>query len=313
MLKTIGRRVLIVIPMLWVIATLAFYLVNLIPGTPGRTILGESATEEQVAALNKELGYDRPLIAQYGSWLSDAVRGQFGNSLQTGRSAVSDIMERLPITLSIVIAATIISIAVGVTLGVLAATRGRRLDRAIQGASSLAMSLPSFWLGVLLVYAVALKLGLLPAVGYVPLAESPVDWVRSLILPAVSVAMIGTAAITRQTRGALLDQLNQDYVRTLFATGLSRRSVVLKHALRNASVPIATNVGFQFIGLLGSTVIVEQVFAINGLGQLTVQAVNSKDLPLLLTIVVLTTAIVIVVNLLVDVVTVWLNPKARRA
>jgi peptide/nickel transport system permease protein len=312
-LKTIGRRVLIVIPMLWVIATLAFYLVNLIPGTPGRTILGESATEEQVAALNKELGYDRPLIAQYGSWLSDAVRGQFGNSLQTGRSAVSDIMERLPITLSIVIAATIISIAVGVTLGVLAATRGRRLDRAIQGASSLAMSLPSFWLGVLLVYAVALKLGLLPAVGYVPLAESPVDWVRSLILPAVSVAMIGTAAITRQTRGALLDQLNQDYVRTLFATGLSRRSVVLKHALRNASVPIATNVGFQFIGLLGSTVIVEQVFAINGLGQLTVQAVNSKDLPLLLTIVVLTTAIVIVVNLLVDVVTVWLNPKARRA
>jgi peptide/nickel transport system permease protein len=312
-LKTIGRRLLIVIPMLWVIATLAFYLVNLIPGSPARTILGESATQEQVAQLNKELGYDRPLIVQYGSWLGDVVRGDFGTSLQSSRSAVSDVMERLPITLSIVISATLISIVVGVTLGVVAATRGRRLDRTIQGASSLAMSLPSFWLGVLLVYAISLKLGLLPAVGYVPIADSPVDWLKSLVLPAVSVAMIGTAAITRQTRGALLDQLNQDYVRTLFATGLSRRSVVLKHALRNASVPIATNVGFQFIGLLGSTVIVEQVFAINGLGQLTVQAVNSKDLPLLLTIVVLTTSIVIVVNLLVDIVTVWLNPKARRA
>lgn len=313
MLKIIGKRVLAVIPMLWAIATIAFYLVNLIPGTPGRTILGDAASQAQVDALNHELGYDRPLIVQYGDWLAGAVRGDFGNSLQFGRPAVTDVTERLPITLSIALAATLISVVLGVVIGVAAANGGHWLDRILQGGSSLAMALPSFWLGVLLVFVFAITFPWFPAVGYVPFTEDPVGWLKSITLPSVSVAMIGVATVSRQTRAALVHELGQDYIRTLHATGVSSRSIVLKHALRNASTPIATSVGFQFIGLLGSTVIVEQVFGINGLGQLVLGAVTSKDLPLLLTVITFTTAMVIAVNLVVDLVTVWLNPKARRA
>jgi peptide/nickel transport system permease protein len=312
MLKIVGKRILVVIPMLWAIATIAFYLVNLIPGTPGRTILGDSASQAQVDALNHQLGYDRPLLVQYGDWLAGAVRGHFGDSLQSGRPAVTDVAARLPITLSVVVAATVISIVLGVAVGVLSANGTRWLDQILQGVSSLAMAIPSFWLGVLLVFVFALGLNWFPAIGYVPFAENPGEWLSSIALPSLSVAMVGTATVTRQTRAALIHELGQDYIRTLYATGVSQRSIVFKHALRNASTPIATSVGFQFIGLLGSTVIVEQVFGINGLGQLILGAVTSKDLPLLLTVIIFTTALVIAVNLIVDLVTVWLNPKARR-
>jgi len=312
MLKIVGKRILVVIPMLWAIATIAFYLVNLIPGTPGRTILGDSASQAQVDALNHQLGYDRPLLVQYGDWLAGAVRGHFGDSLQSGRPAVTDVAARLPITLSVVVAATVISIVLGVAVGVLSANGTRWLDQILQGVSSLAMAIPSFWLGVLLVFVFALGLKWFPAIGYVPFAENPGEWLSSIALPSLSVAMVGTATVTRQTRAALIHELGQDYIRTLYATGVSQRSIVFKHALRNASTPIATSVGFQFIGLLGSTVIVEQVFGINGLGQLILGAVTSKDLPLLLTVIIFTTALVIAVNLIVDLVTVWLNPKARR-
>ncbi|SPT57461.1 ABC transporter permease [Actinomadura madurae] len=313
MLRIVGKRILAVVPMLWAIATIAFYLVNLIPGSPGRTILGDAASQEQVDALNHRLGHDRPLLVQYGDWLAGAVRGDFGDSLQSGRSAVGDVATRLPITLSIAIAATVISVVIGVLVGVAAANGGRWLDRVLQGGSSVAMAVPSFWLGVLLVFVFALGLEWLPAVGYVPFTEDPGEWLKSIVLPSVSVAMIGTATVGRQTRAALIHELGQDYIRTLYATGVPARSIVLKHALRNASTPIATTVGFQFIGLLGSTVIVEQVFGINGLGQLVLGAVTSKDLPLLLTVIIFTTAMVIAVNLIVDLLTVWLNPKARRA
>ena len=312
MLKIVGKRILVVIPMLWAIATIAFYLVNLIPGTPGRTILGDSASQAQVDALNHQLGYDRPLLVQYGDWLAGAVRGHFGDSLQSGRPAVTDVAARLPITLSVVVAATVISIVLGVAVGVLSANGTRWLDQILQGVSSLAMAIPSFWLGVLLVFVFALGLKWFPAIGYVPFAENPGEWLSSIALPSLSVAMVGTATVTRQTRAALIHELGQDYIRTLYATGVSQRSIVFKHALRNASTPIASSVGFQFIGLLGSTVIVEQVFGINGLGQLILGAVTSKDLPLLLTVIIFTTALVIAVNLIVDLVTVWLNPKARR-
>ncbi|QXV99934.1 MULTISPECIES: ABC transporter permease [Rhodococcus] len=313
MLITISKRLLTVIPMLWAIATMAFLLVNLMPGSPGRTILGESATPEAVEALNEQMGYNRPLVVQYWSWLTGVLTGDFGTSLQTGRPAITDVNSRLPITLSVVIGAVILTVLVGLTFGVLSAMSSRRIDRGTQAFSSLMMSVPSFWLGALLVLVFSVKLGMFPSVGYVPIEQSFSGWLSSITLPAISVGAVGVAAISRQTRGAMLDVLGNDYIRTLRATGIPHRSLVFRHALRNASIPIVTSVGFQFIGLLGGTVIVEQVFALNGLGALTLQAVNAKDLPMILTVVICTTTIVLAVNLLVDIANSWLNPKMRRS
>jgi len=312
-LRTVLRRLLVVVPMLWGIATLAFCLVNLIPGSPARTILGDGATAEQVAALDRKMGYDRPLAAQYWSWLSHVLRGDFGTSLLTSRPTTADVGARLPITLSVVAGAVLLTVVVGVAVGVLSAIGGRRLDRAGQSVLSFFMAVPSFWLGVLLVFLLSIRLGWLPATGYVPFAHSPGRWLASIALPCLSVAAVGIATVARQTRGAMLDVLTKDYIRTLRAAGVSNRSLIFRHALRNASIPIVTSVGFQFIGLLGSTVIVEQVFALNGLGALTLSAVNGKDFPVVLTVVLFTTTIVLAANLLVDVANAWLNPKARRA
>ncbi len=310
--KTIAQRLLIVIPMLFIIATAAFFLVSLIPGSPGRTILGETAPEADVVALDHQLGYDQPLIQQYLSWLSRVVRLDFGTSIVTGRSAVTDISNRIPITLSIVAGAMLLTVVIGVVLGVLSATRGATTDRLVQAGSGFAMAVPSFWLAVLLVLIFSVWLGVLPATGYVPFARSPGRWFESLILPCLAVSLVGVAAITRQTRSAMLHVLDQDYIRSLRAAGISNRSVVFKHALRNASTPIVTNAGFQFIGLLGSTVIIETVFGINGIGQLTLSSVNAKDLPMVLTIVIYTTFMVVVVNLIVDLINIMLNPKVRQ-
>jgi peptide/nickel transport system permease protein len=299
--------------MLWGIATLAFCLVNLIPGSPARTILGDGATAGQVAELDRKMGYDRPLAVQYGSWLSHVVRGDFGTSLLTGRPTTADVGARLPITLSVVAGAVLLTVLAGITVGVLGAIGGRRVDRAGQSVLSFFMAVPSFWLGVLLVFLFSIKFGWLPATGYVPFGNSPGRWLASIALPCLSVAAVGIATIGRQTRGAMLDVLTKDYIRTLRASGISRRSLILKHALRNASIPIVTSVGFQFIGLLGSTVIVEQVFGLNGLGSLTLSAVNGKDFPVVLTVVLFTTGIVLAANLLIDVANAWLNPKARRS
>lgn len=311
MWKVIGKRALIVVPMLWAIVTLTFLLVQLLPGDPGRTILGQEATVEQVRTLDHQLGVDRPLLSQYGSYLEGLVHGDFGTSILNGTPVSGIIGPRLPVTLSLAICATVVLVLIGMSLGTLAAVAGGRTDGVIRFLASIMMSLPSFWLGVILVAIFSVSLGWLPATGYTPLADSPGEWVRYLILPVLAISAAGTAAVIRQTRAAVTDVMERDYIRTLRANGASARSLVLRHALRNAAIPILATIGFQFIGILGGTVVIETVFTLPGIGQQILQAVGAHDLPVIIGIVVWTTLIVLLTNLVVDIVSIVLNPRLR--
>jgi peptide/nickel transport system permease protein len=311
MLKLIGRRLLIAIPMLFVVASLTFLLVNLIPGDPVVSILGPDASPAQYAALRHTLGLDRPLIVQYGDWLGHAVRGDFGTSLQTSVPVVDSVAQRLPVTMLVAVFGVVVTFVVGVGLGLASSLGGRVSGRVAQVASVLGVSVPNFWFGVLLVLIFAVNLAWLPATGYIPITENAGQWARSLVLPVVTVALGGVAAIARQTRAAMNEALAKDYVRTLLASGTPRHVIVLKHALRNASIPVVTSLGFQFIGIFGGTFVIEQVFALPGLGQLTISSIGTHDIPVVQGVVLVTATLVIVVNLVVDVLYSLLNPKVR--
>ncbi|HEX4444414.1 MAG TPA: ABC transporter permease [Galbitalea sp.] len=313
MLRFIARRVLIAIPILAIVVSFTFFLVQLIPGNPAQTILGKGATAAQIAAVNHQLGLDQPIGIRFLAFWGNTLRGNLGVSLINGQPVAQSIANALPVTLSLAISATLLTGIVGIGLGVLSAVRGGAVDRIVQGSSSVGMALPSFWLAVALVLVFSILLKLLPATGYTPITQSPGQWAYGMVLPVVAIGLAGVASISRQTRSAMLETLGKDYVRSLRAQGLPTRSIIYKHALRNASIPIVTNVGFQFIGVLGGAVIIEQIFALPGIGQLTNIAVSQHDIPVVQGAVIVTAAIVLLVNLLVDVIYLILNPKTRRA
>jgi peptide/nickel transport system permease protein len=312
MRRIILNRILLAIPVLWVVATAMFLLLQLVPGDPARTILGESATPEQVEALREQMGLNAPVFEQYGRWLGSIVTGDFGRSAISGESVLTILNQRAPVTLSLAIAATVVSVIVGILLGVLAAVYGGWIDRVIRTLTGVGVAMPNFWLGAALVVVFSVWLGLLPAVGYASIFTSPAEWVTFMILPIAAIAATSVAAISRQARAAMQGALHSEYVQTLRGVGLPRRSIIFKHALRNASIPVITIVGWQFVALLGGAVLVERVFALPGLGSLTVQATASSDFPVLQGMVIYTTAIVLVVNLVVDLAYLWLSPKVRQ-
>jgi peptide/nickel transport system permease protein len=311
MLQFILRRLLAGIVLVFAISTVAYALVYSTAGNVARNILGENATEEQVAARAAELGVDRPLWEQYSDWLQGVFRGDFGTSWFTSQPVSNMVADRLPVTLSMVLLAMVIVAVISVVLGVAAAVRGGAVDRTLQVVSVIGFALPNFWLGVVLVVAVALTLTLFPATGYVPFQESPVDWAASLALPVTALVIGGIASAAAQIRGAFIDVLEVDYVRTLRSRGLPRRSVLLRHVLRNAIPPALTVLSLQFIGLLGGAVVIERVFAIQGLGTLTVNSAIQGDIPTIMGIVVVLVVLVVVVNLAIDLANGWINPKAR--
>jgi peptide/nickel transport system permease protein len=311
MVKQIGRRILFSVPLLFLVATITFFLTALIPGNIARTIVGQEATKQQYIAVRNSLGLNQPLLLRYWHWLDAAIHGNLGQSLFNHQSVASLINVRLQPTLSVVFAATFVSTAIGVTFGVASALRPGRLDRALDGLSALGLAIPPFFLGLVLVEWFAVKYRVFPAIGYVTLSQSLGGWFHSLVLPVVTLSVAGVAVITKQTRDAMRDVMERPFVRTLKASGISSRSVIFKHALRNASIPVTTVVSLVFIGILSGTVLVETVFAVPGLGGLAVQATQQSDIPLIQGIVVYFTLIVIIVNLVVDVLYVLLNPKVR--
>ncbi len=311
MLKVILRRLAFAVPLMWVVATLSFFLVSLIPGDVAQSILGESARPEDVARLNHQLGLDQPLLVQYVKWLGQILHGDFGSSLITRQTTWQAIAPVLPITTTIAVLATLFAFLIGVTLGTIAVVRGGLADRIVRVFAGIANAVPNFWLAVLLILIFALKLRWLPAVNWTSFGESPLGWVKSWILPVTAVTMAGSATVARQSRAALLTTLSRDYVRTLLAAGVSRKSVLFKHALRNAAAPVLTVLGFQFIGLLGGSIIVEQVFALQGLGNLVQTAIRNKDIPLVQGAVIFAAIMVVLVNLAIDIFYAWLNPKVR--
>lgn len=311
MLNYVARRLVSSLVLLALVTTLTFALVFGGADNVAQNILGDNATTEQIAALETKLGIDRPLHEQYLSWVSGAVRGDLGQSWTLGESVARILSGRLPVTLSMVILATAIIGIVSSLLGIMAAVRGGWADRVIQLISVVGFSLPNFWLGLILVVVFALNLRWLPATGYTDFLTSPTGWLASLTLPVAALVLSGIASASQQVRGAMIDALRQDYVRTLRAGGIKPSSVLFRHALRNAMPAALTVLSLQFIGLLGGAAIIERVFAIPGLGSITVQAALSGDIPILMGVVVTMIILVVIVNIAIDLANAWVNPKVR--
>lgn len=303
------RRLLLSVPLLFVVSVLAFGLIALMPGNPALQILGGNATPAAVTALDKQLGLNEPLTVQYWQWLVRAVHGNLGASLFTNQPVVSDLNSRIGVTLTIVIGATILSTLIGVAFGIVSAMRGGWLGRATDVVSLVGFAVPNFWLGLILLTIFAVNLGWLPASGFVPFSSSPLSWLESILLPVITLAAIGVTGVAKQTRDSLRDVLGREFIVALRAEGLPERMIVLKHGLKNAALPIITMMGLFFVGTLGGAVVVEQVFALPGIGSLAVQATSTHDLPVIQGVVIYFTIVVIIVNLILDLAYGVLNPK----
>jgi peptide/nickel transport system permease protein len=311
LLQVLVRRCVMAVPLLFVVSALTFILVSLTPGNAAEEILGTSATPDEYAAFNRALGLNLPLYEQYWNWLRRALTGDLGQSIFTGQPVTQAIGQRIPVTLSLLIGALLVSVVIGVGLGVFSALRGGAAGRAVDTLALIGFSLPAFWVGAELIVIFAVWQHWFPATGYVAITDSPAGWLRSLVLPVVSLSLYGIAATAKQTREAMLDVLASEYIRMARANGISPRSIVFRHALRNASLRVVTVLGIQAVGLLGGTVLVENVFALPGLGSLMVTAATQHDLPVVAGMVVYFTLIVVVINLVTDLAYAWLNPRVR--
>lgn len=311
MLAFILRRLLSGVILIAVISFLAFVLLYMGGGDIARRILGENATADTVAKKTEELGLNRPLLAQYGDWVTSAFTGDLGRSWFTGELVATGVTGRLAVTLSIVIGATLVSAILAVVLGVLAARRGGAVDGTVQVISLIGFAIPGFLIALGLVLVFAINLGWFKATGYIPITTSVTGWLSSVTLPIIALSVGAIATVAQQVRGSVIDAMSRDYVRTLRSRGLNTNIVVYRHVLRNAGGPALAVLAVQFIGLLGGAVIVEQVFAIPGMGQLTVRATTLGDIPVVMGVVIVFAIIVVIVNLLIDLAQAALNPKVR--
>lgn len=305
------RRIAWSLPSLGIVSALTFVLASLTPGDAARVVLGTNTDPAAYDRVRDQLGLDQPLWSQYGDWLVGAFQGDLGQSLFTGEPVLDIIGARLGVTLTLILSATVLAALVGVTLGLVGAVRGGIAGRITDGLAMLGMAVPTFWLGLLLILLFATRLGWFPATGFVPFAVDPAGWVRSFTLPVLALSVGGIATIAKQTRGAVLDAMATEHVRALRANGVPDRRIVLTHCLKNAAVPVTTVVGLVMIGLLGGTILVEQVFALPGLGQLAVSATLSHDLPVLVGVVTVYTLVVLGSNLLTDLGYAWLSPRVE--
>jgi len=311
MRRLVMRWLFTAVPLVFGVSVLTFVLASLVPGDAARSILGINANPEQYEALRKQLKLDQPLWTQYWHWLSRAVHGDFGRSIQSSDAVGHELTTRLAVTLSLVGGAVLVSVVVGVALGVASALRGGVLGRVVDVASLLGLAVPSYWLGLVFVTLFAVKLQIFPATGYTSLGDSPVRWFEGLVLPVLTLGLAGTAPIAKQTRDGVLSELGKEYVTVLRARGLSERAIVFKHVLRNAATPVLSVAGLVVVGLFGGAVLAETVFVMPGLGGLAVTATATHDLPVIQGVAVVFTLLVVVVNLLVEIGYAALNPKVR--
>jgi ABC-type dipeptide/oligopeptide/nickel transport system permease component len=304
-LTYIARRLLVAIPTLVGVATVVFALLRMLPGDAAADIAGPSATPETIATIRHQLGLDESLPTQYLSFMGRLLRGDLGISTRTGQPVVNEIFTRAPYTLELAISAMLIALLLGITVGVVAATRrGTGVDLGLSGAAVFGVSMPTYWLGLMLIVLFAVTLRVLPAAGSDRMPGS-------LVLPAVTLGAFSLGLIARQTRSAMLEVLGQDYVRTARAKGAGRTAVLIRHALRNALLPILTVTGLQFGVLLGGAVLTESVFAWPGVGRLLVDSIGGRDYPVVQGIVLLLAVSFIVINLLTDLIYAYVDPRIR--
>ena len=306
------RRALQALGVLLGVSVLVFAIIHLVPGDPVRLALGTRFDQETYDALLSRAGLDQPLLQQYVSWLGGVVQGDFGVSFRSGQTVLSMVTERLPATLSLAGAAVVVALLIALPLGVLSAIRqGSRTDTIATAISQFGISVPDFWMGILLILLFSLTLGWLPASGYVGLSEDPLEWAKRLILPGVTVGVVSGAVLTRFVRSSVLESLGQDFVRTAQSKGLSERRIIREHVLPNALVPVITVTGLQLAYLLSGVVVVEAVFAWPGLGQLALDAVQDRDYPVLQGAVMLFAGFFLLVNLLVDLLYAVVDPRIQ--
>ena len=300
------------IPVMGVVAVIVFLLLHLAPGDPATLIAGDFATAEDIARIGKQLGLDRPLPVQFVGWVGQILQGELGTSIFSQLPVSRLIRQRLEPTLVLSVTTLVIAVLLAVPIGVLAAWRARTwVDRLVMGLAVCGLSVPVFVLGYLLIYLFAIQLGWLPVQGYVSLTQGIWPCLRSILLPSLALGSIYMALIARITRASLLEVLEEDYVRTAHAKGLSTLTVVVGHALRNASIPIVTIIGVGLTLLIGGVVITESVFAIPGIGRLTVDAILRRDYPIIQAVILLSSGAYVLVNLVIDLVYTVLDPRIR--
>ncbi|MBT2722931.1 nickel ABC transporter permease [Bacillus sp. ISL-46] len=294
MLMFILRRLVQTIPVVIGVTFVVFFIMQLVPGDPAVLLAGEGASKETVNAIREQLGLNRPLLVQYFDYLLNVFQGDFGNSLKNSQPVLDEIMVRLPITMELAFFSIIITIVLGMAAGIISAVKPYSLtDTSVMLVALLGISLPSFWFGLMMMYFFSVKLQILPVAGW--------DSILHVILPALTLGAGGAAIVARMTRSSMLEVIRQDYIRTARAKGLREHVIIYKHALRNALIPVITVVGLQFGALLGGTVLVESIFAINGLGRMIVDAIRMRDLPVVQGGVLAASLIFVIVNLFVDV------------
>lgn len=306
------RRLLATIPVMLVVAIVVFLLLHLSPGDPAAIIAGDNATDADIERVRATLGLDKPLVTQFLLWLGALLQGDFGNSVFNKLPVWGLIAQRLEPTLSLAVVTMIFAVATAIPLGVIAAWKaGTWIDHAVMGIAVLAFSAPVFLIGYGLVYQFARVWRLLPVQGYAPIAEGFNAWWQHLVLPAIALGLVFSALLARMTRSTMLDVLNEDYIRTARAKGLAPRAVLLTHALRNAAVPIVTTIGLGIALLIGGVVVTESVFAIPGIGRLTIEAVTQRDYPVIQGVILIASLAYVLINLLIDVAYAFLDPRIR--
>lgn len=306
------RRILAVIPVLLVVLVIVFLMLRLTPGDPAANIAGDAATTQDIAKLRVELGLEEPLLVQFGIYAKNLLRGDFGESFYYKRPVINMIADGVQPTLSLALFTIVIASLIAVPMGTLAAYKqGTLIDRMVMGFSVVGFSVPVFVIGYLLIYFLSVKLEWFPVQGYQPIEDGLAGWAYRLILPATALSVIFIALIARMTRTSVLEVLNEDYIRTARAKGLPERKVVMKHALRNAAVPIVTIIGIAIGILISGVVVTESVFVIPGLGLLTLDAIQGRDYPTVQALIILFSVVYVVINLIIDVLYTLLDPRIR--
>lgn len=311
-LRLAATRLLALVPMLLLLSMASFALVHVIPGDPALVMMGGEGTTQAVEELRHQLGLDRPLHVRYWEWLSHIFQGDLGQSLYNKTRVSEELLWRMPTTLALVTLSLLFAVALGVPAGLLsAAYRNSWIDHAARLVTLVSLSLPSFWLGLMLIILFSLKLDLLPVIGYEPITQDLWKGLRYLILPSLSLGTYLSALLTRLTRSSMLEVLGQDYVRTARAKGLREWLVLMRHALRNALIPIVTVIGINLGILLGGSAVIETVFVLPGVGQLVVRSLYNRDLPVIQGLILYVAVVYVLANLVVDLVYTYLDPRLR--
>jgi peptide/nickel transport system permease protein len=308
--RFVVRRLVQSLVVLVGVTLVVFLLLQLVPGDPVRIALGTRFDQATYDTLRERMGLDRPLPAQYLTYLGHAMTGDLGVSFRSGQPVASIVTERLPPTVSLAVCALVFALLVAFPLGIVSAVRtGSPMDHAARVFSQFGVSVPDFWMGIMAILLFSGVLGWLPPSGYTPLREDPVDWLRHILLPAVTVGLVTASILTRFIRSSVLEAMSEDYVRTAEGKGLPPRTIVVRHVLRNALIPVVTVAAVQLASLLGGVIVIEVLFAWPGIGRLTYDAVQSRDYPVLQGAVLLVAALFLLVNLLVDILYAKLDPR----